>query len=336
MTNPEHIRLFLQGSEVWNKWRDDNPQVIPDLRDAQLKGKGLREMHLNDAILTNADLSKANLTLVNLTQANLTKANLRNANLMGADIDGANLDGADLCGAKLYGASIMDANLVRTELDGAIFTECFIGGTVFGDVDLSQGIDLDKTYHSRPSTIGLDTIIRSQGSINVTFLQKAGIKEEVFRYIATKIGQASQYYTCFISYNKNDEQLAQRLYDDLHSHRVDCWLDRLDMLFGAPQRTTLKKEIAAHDRVLLIISESSIASRWVMFEVKTALEKEHELKDQTVIIPIRVDNAVMTSISGWPATILRRYIGDFCTWQDPQAYKQAFERLLEALTKGEK
>jgi len=31
MANPEHVKILKQGAEVWNKWREINPDIKPDL-----------------------------------------------------------------------------------------------------------------------------------------------------------------------------------------------------------------------------------------------------------------------------------------------------------------
>ena len=31
MANEEHVALLKQGVEVWNKWREENPDIKPDL-----------------------------------------------------------------------------------------------------------------------------------------------------------------------------------------------------------------------------------------------------------------------------------------------------------------
>lgn len=41
MANPEHLAILKQGMEVWNNWRDENLDVIPDLREADLSGTNL-------------------------------------------------------------------------------------------------------------------------------------------------------------------------------------------------------------------------------------------------------------------------------------------------------
>ena len=63
--------------------------------------------------------------------------------------------------------------------------------------------------------------------------------------------------------------------------------------------------IHVHDRLLLILSEHSIKSRWVQKEVETAFEKE-EKGNRLVLFPIRLDDVVMQSDVGWAADIRRQ------------------------------
>ncbi len=69
MANPEHLTILNQGVEEWNRWREENPMVQPNLRSAKLVGKNLQ-----DVILDYADLSGANLTGVYMPGASLRKA----------------------------------------------------------------------------------------------------------------------------------------------------------------------------------------------------------------------------------------------------------------------
>jgi Pentapeptide repeats (8 copies) len=61
MANDEHVALLKQGVTAWNAWRDENPNIHPDLREADLTG----------ADLTGADLFGATL-MMDLTDADLT------------------------------------------------------------------------------------------------------------------------------------------------------------------------------------------------------------------------------------------------------------------------
>lgn len=103
------------------------------------------------------------------------------------------------------------------------------------------------------------------------------------------------------------------------------------MRIGDKVRYRIDESIYLHEKLLLILSEHSVASSWVEHEVETALSKEYEGKSN-VIFPIRLDDAVMKCTTGWASHIrLTRHIGDFTNWQEDLAYQQAFSRLLRDL-----
>jgi TIR domain len=84
-------------------------------------------------------------------------------------------------------------------------------------------------------------------------------------------------------------------------------------------------------RWLLALSANSISSDWVEKEVETAFEKERENKS-TLLFPVRLDDAIVESKTGWAADIKRtRQVGAFRRWKDHDGYRKAFERLLRDL-----
>jgi TIR domain len=140
-----------------------------------------------------------------------------------------------------------------------------------------------------------------------------------------------QFYSCFISYSFRDQAFADRLHADLRAAGVRCWYAQEDMKIGDEIRVRIDETIRIHDKLLLVLSKSSVSSDWVEKEVETALEKERRQK-RPVLFPIRLDDAVMKSESGWSADIRRsRHIGDFRKWKAPDAYKKVFDRLLRDL-----
>jgi uncharacterized protein YjbI with pentapeptide repeats len=65
VANEEQVKILLQGAEVWNAWREANPDIRPDLsrhipgfdlRGAKLRGANLRSADLKSALLSDADL----------------------------------------------------------------------------------------------------------------------------------------------------------------------------------------------------------------------------------------------------------------------------------------
>lgn len=58
MANPEHLEILEQGVEVWNKWREDNQDIKPNLRWIIFNGANLDNANLSEANLSNANLIK--------------------------------------------------------------------------------------------------------------------------------------------------------------------------------------------------------------------------------------------------------------------------------------
>ena len=108
-----------------------------------------------------------------------------------------------------------------------------------------------------------------------------------------------------------DEALARRLHADLQDKGVRCWFAPEDLKIGDEFRSHIDESIQVYDRLLLILSEYSVTSRWVQKEVETAFEKEGK-ENRIVLFPLRIDEAVMQSAVGWAADIRRmRHINDF-------------------------
>jgi hypothetical protein len=187
--------------------------------------------------------------------------------------------------------------------------------------------------HLGPSTIGIDTIIRSQGKITGIFLRNAGVPPSIIEAIPSLIGSLEpiQFHSCFISYSSKDQAFAERLYADLQSKGVRCWFAPDHMHIGDKIRPRIEESIRVYDKLLLVLSEHSIASNWVAYEVERALNKEPQGKPN-VLFPIRVDDAVMQSKASWANDIKStRHIGDFTHWKNHDDYQKVFSGLLRDL-----
>jgi hypothetical protein len=259
-------------------------------------------------------------------------ANLSNADLSGADLINAHLNGAILSSANLSGANLFHAYLNEAKLSKADMTRAIMGRTTIGNVDLRHTHGLATIQHIGPSTIGIDTIIRSEGAISETFLRGTGATDTFINYIRSLAQTPFNFYSCFISYSSKDETLAKRLHADLQDRGVRCWFAPHDMKIGDKIRPAIDKAIHMHDKLLLILSRASVASDWVEHEVEAALARERKEK-RIILFPIRLDEAILEhEYTGWAALVQHeRHIGDFTHWTDPQAYEQAFERLLRNL-----
>ncbi len=199
-------------------------------------------------------------------------------------------------------------------------------------MDLSKARELETVSHLLPSTIGIDTIYQSQGKIPEVFLRNAGVQDSFIEIIAALTKRPIEYYTCFISYSSKDELFARRLHNDLQQEGVRCWFAPEDMDIGDKIRHRIEESIRLYDKLLLILlSESAIASKWVAHEVERALNKEPQ-GTHHVLYPVRIDTTILTCTEPWALDIKStRHIGNFENWTDPQQYEESFKRLLRAL-----
>src|SRR5438067_1017076 len=93
----------------------------------------------------------------------------------------------DLHDAELYGADLSGANLSKSRM----------GETTLGNVDLRTVKGLETIIHLGPSTIGTDTISRSEGDIPEVFLRRAGLSDTFITNARSLAQHPIKYYTCF-------------------------------------------------------------------------------------------------------------------------------------------
>lgn len=161
MANPEHLAILNQGGEVWDEWREENPDIIPDLREANLyRAKlphSLSYADLREANLCDADFSSINMTGTILYRANLSGANLSDtilvtAALYKANLRGANLYIADLTEARLYDADLSYANLSRADLSCADLSCADLNGADLSGANLAMSQVIGTNFHNATLT----------------------------------------------------------------------------------------------------------------------------------------------------------------------------------------
>lgn len=335
MANEEHLDILKQGVETWNAWRSKNPTTEADLKGTNLKSAILRDANfrwtnLNEANLEEADLSGADLSGVDLRHASFRAATLRGTTFRGADLRDAKLIWADLRDADLRGALLGGANLRSADLSATNLRGAFLSETTLANVDLTEAIGLNYSEHNGPSIVDHRTLKFSK-NVPINFWRGCGLPEALIDYMPSLLNQAIQFYSCFISYSSDDQAFANRLHADLQNNGVRCWFAPHNMRTGDRIRDTIDEQIRVHDKLLLILSESSVESNWVDNEVEAAMDKEKNRK--SVLFPVSIDDAVKDCDVAWARTIKRtRHIGDFSGWKDHDVYKAAFQRLLRDLT----
>ncbi len=95
----------------------------------------------------------------------------------------------------------------------------------------------------------------------------------------------------FISYAREDADMANRVYSDLKAHGVEPWLDTVDLLPGARWKTAVAGAVRECRYFLALMSSSSVNKRgYVQKELRHALDVLDELPQTEIfLIPVRLD-----------------------------------------------
>jgi hypothetical protein len=335
MANHEHLDILRRGVAAWNLWRTDSPDTIPDLRHANLTSAPLNRIVLDGANLYRANLFNADLRQASLRGAVLGGAALMTANLSGANLGGAHMGRANLHNALLNGAKLRGVNFYGADLRLTNFSNAELGWSVFGDTDLSGATGLETIQHVGPSSIGVDTLLRSRGRVPPSFLAGVGISgPRLDSFLAAIIAEGKQiaFRSCFISHSSKDSAFCGRLRQDLQNHGVRVWYFPEDAVWGESVWSEIDRSIKFYDRLIVVCSEQSLQSGPVLREMERALARE-DTEHINVLFPIRIDDYLF-DIWQHPrkVDILAKVIGDFRDWNNSvTVYHKSFQRLLEAL-----
>lgn len=175
------------------------------------------------------------------------------------------------------------------------------------------------------------------------FLRGAGVPDNFIEYMHSLVGQAFEYYSCFISYSTKDQEFATRLHADLQQNGVRCWFAPHDVQGGKKLHKQIDDAIRLYDKLLLILSHDSMNSEWVNTEISKARKREAEERRQ-MLFPVRL--VPFEELQSWEcfdadrgkdsAREIREYfIPDFSEWKNHDSYGKAFAELLRDL-KAEK
>jgi hypothetical protein len=161
--NQKHFDKLKEGVEAWNKWREENPGIKPDLSSANLRSKKLAWANLKGTNLEEADLRGANLREADLRGAELAMAKLGGAIFLRSNLEGAklhhaslketkfrhvNLKGGVLWKADLREAALLKTNLEGTDLSQADMRDAYVEGLKYKKLGLCRGIQLNGCHGS--------------------------------------------------------------------------------------------------------------------------------------------------------------------------------------------
>jgi hypothetical protein len=337
------MRVDLMDADlrgVPNPWAHDlHAQIL--FETAHIQTRAMREVFPQEAF----DLPRYsarnvhNLIGANFSGARLHGAILREAMLRGASFDGASLIDADLSNADLRGASLRSAFLNGTNLAWANLAEADLAGaelsrTLLNEVDLSSVKGLDEIHHLGPSEISMSTLLASNFQIEPAFLRKAGVSRGLIEDLMRGKRFAGSYETCFLSYSSKDGEFAAQLYSGLTHAGVRVFWDHFDVLPGEGLEAQIGEAIRESRRLLVVLSEQSMASAWVVREIELAWLHRRESLLPVRLVPIEDVRQWTAAREGLPDLANIFPIQDFSGWRDPSSYDHALSLVLRALAGG--
>ncbi len=326
-----------------------------DLRDANLHHANLHEADLSEADLSEADLSEADLSEANFGEARLRWTNLKGANLSGADfsmanLSGANLTGANLCGvdftgANLCDASLGDANLCLANFRGAELNMANLAGaetfhTSFMNLDLRKVKGLEAINHRGPSEISISTLYRSRGQLSDAFMRGCGVPEEMIVHVRAISGNQFGYLSCIISHSTRDKKFVERLYADLQSQGIRCWLCPDTLKRNRYLEQHIDRANQCCEKMLVIVSEASMKGEWMKNTVIKAVQRESR-EGQRLLFPVSLVRE--SKLDEWDLTdqesgrnlgreLRKNFIPSFYGWEhDDDLYNRELSQLVAAL-----
>jgi hypothetical protein len=220
MANPEHLERLKSGVEKWNRWRQRDRDVRPDLREADLTGMDMSGAFLRGAIfskarmvgvsiarsfLSSADFSFCDLRKADLSRVETVGTRFFHTDLTGATLADANLSHADFSTPFMQQTVLTNATVISTTFRDSRFSESNVTGarfasTVLANCDLSFARGLQTINHLGSSSVDLQTLINSR-ELPIVFLRGCGLPERIIEFLPSLTEPAFSLYSCFISYS---------------------------------------------------------------------------------------------------------------------------------------
>jgi hypothetical protein len=246
--------------------------------------------------------SKTDLGIVNESQLLRFGITANNADFSHAELNGATLNHCQLQNAKFTKAFIA-AEFDSSDIRGADFGGSHILASSFFNVDVSAAKNMNSASYHSDCRIDYQTIKLSQ-NVPTPLLAACGVAHFHIPYIDAISKNSAKHPSCFISYSVKDDKFIQRFRNELANNGIRSWFAPRDLPFGASTRDVIESQIRSHDRLIVVLSKSSLQSQWVQFEVETALEIERKKKKE-IIIPVCIDDEVFKSRISWARHIVR-------------------------------
>jgi len=142
-----------------------------------------------------------------------------------------------------------------------------------------------------------------------------------------------------VSHSSLDRDFVESLVASLRERGIEVWYAPDDLRPGDHLENQLRQAIESFDRVLVVLSESSVNSYWVEEELLRAFRREQK-EVRRVLFPVSL--MPFEDLRRWrlvdPDTgadiareVRKYFVPDFSGWPHGVGFQAALDRLVEAL-----
>jgi hypothetical protein len=138
------------------------------------------------------------------------------------------------------------------------------------------------------------------------------------------VGSSTKKPRVFISYAREDAEIARRVYDDLESADLQPWIDTVDLFPGERWELGIRNAMRGCDFFLALLSKNSISKRgYIQKELREALLLLEKFPlDEIFVIPVRLEEC-------YPNDQALKELN----WVDLfSSYEKGIERIIKTLT----
>ena len=349
LRNADFMGAMLRRANFSRSYMNPCHLYRSDLREANLSGTLLSGANLRGADLRKANLEGANLDRAILSDTNFEGANLKGANLSRTNIDRANMKDTDLSGAYFGGSRIKRSNFDNTNLKGsdlfeanidsvsfvdADFADGILGYTVFQNCDLSTVKNLASIRHDAPSTLGVDSLLKS-ANLPEEFLRGIGVSES-FIEVSKSIERNETSSECYISCTSEHEPFAKQLQEQLMNKGIVTWLFSESSRGNAlvDRRSTSEEEeierwVRHYDKLIVVTTEESFSNEVIRNDVSAAKDKQMA-DDSWIMYLVSPNGEIMESRNRFIRT-LRSENTVFVIDLESEESKSNLDRLVEVM-----
>lgn len=345
------VEAARNGTDTLNRWLEERDYPLLDLSGADLSGCDLRWINFSGANLQEVSFSGAILNGAYFGPATFSpKRPYVSRSDVPVDLRGADFSKAILLAATFNYASVEMssfensylglANFRSIDFSGVSMTKARLLNTSFLGCRLAKATGLDSLLHLGPSHLDIETLFLSP-LIPEELLRGAGVPEVVIDYLPDLIVSAEPFlfHSCFISHSSRDKDFCDKLYRRMRKEGLRVWYAPEDMRGGRMLVPQIREAIKVHDKLIVVLSESSLQSEWVANEIRWARGLEASSGVQA-LFPISL--LPYASLKAWElidlengadlaAHVRSYFIPDFSRWWDDAEFDLAFQKLLRDL-----